>query len=55
MDDPAFQDSVVGLTGTPFVPGNRVTVLENGDAFYPAMIEAVRAARHSITIEAYIY
>jgi cardiolipin synthase A/B len=55
VDDPAFQDSVVGLTGTPFVPGNRVTVLENGDAFYPAMLDAVRAARHSITIEAYIY
>ena len=55
VDDPAFLDTVVGLTGAPFVPGNRVTVLENGDAFYPAMLADVRAARHSITIEAYIY
>ena len=55
VGDPAFLDSVVGLTGTPFVPGNLVTVLENGDEFYPAMLDAVRNARHSITIEAYIY
>jgi cardiolipin synthase len=55
VDDPAFLDTVVGLTGAPFVPGNRVAVLENGDAFYPAMLADVRAARHSITIEAYIY
>jgi hypothetical protein len=55
VDDPAFLESVVGLTGTPFVPGNLVTVLENGDAFYPAMLDAVRGARHSVTIEAYIY
>ena len=55
VDDPAFLASVVGLTGTPFVPGNLVTVLENGDEFYPVMLEAVRGARHSIAIEAYIY
>jgi cardiolipin synthase len=55
VEDPAFLDSVVGLTGTPFVPGNRLTVLENGDEFYPAMLDAVRCARQSITIEAYIY
>jgi cardiolipin synthase A/B len=55
VHDPVFLESLVGLTGTPFVPGNRVTVLENGDEFYPAMLEAIRGARHSITIEAYIY
>jgi cardiolipin synthase len=30
-------------------------VLNNGDEFYPAMLEAIAAARTSITIEAYIY
>ena len=55
VDDPAFLESVVGLTGTALAPGNLVTVLENGDAFYPAMLDAVRGARHSVTIEAYIY
>jgi cardiolipin synthase len=55
VDSPAFLDSVQGTTGVPLLPGNRVVLLNNGDEFYPAMLEAVRNARHSITIEAYIY
>jgi cardiolipin synthase len=54
VDDPAFLDSVVGLTGT-FLDGNRVDLLNNGDEFYPEMLRAIAAAKHSITIEAYIY
>ena len=51
----AFLESVAGATGAPFVDGNRVTVLNNGDEFYPAMLDAIRHARRSVTIEAYIY
>ena len=51
----AFVESVAGATGAPFVDGNRVTVLNNGDEFYPAMLDAFRHARRSVTIEAYIY
>src|SRR5688572_17489439 len=50
-----FLNSVTGATGVPFSPGNRLEVLNNGDEFYPPMLEAIRAAQHSITIEAYIY
>jgi cardiolipin synthase len=32
-----------------------VTALLNGDQAYPAMLEAIRSARHSITLEAYIF
>jgi cardiolipin synthase len=39
----------------PFLPGNRIDILNNGDRFYPAMLEAIDAAELSITIEAYIY
>jgi cardiolipin synthase A/B len=39
----------------PFRPGNRIDILNNGDAFYPAMLEAIETAEVSITIEAYIY
>src|SRR4029078_4876914 len=42
-------------TGVPCVPGNRIDILNNGDQFYPAMLEAVQRAEGSITIEAYIY
>ena len=34
------------LTGTPLAAGNRVTLLEDGAATYPAMLEAMRNAKH---------
>ncbi|HVF90534.1 MAG TPA: phospholipase D-like domain-containing protein [Blastocatellia bacterium] len=50
-----FLASVAGATSVPFAEGNRVDILNNGDEFYPAMIEAISEAEESITIEAYIY
>ena len=50
-----FLATITGATGVPLIPGNRVAFLNNGDEFYPAMLDAIRSARHSITIEAYIY
>jgi cardiolipin synthase len=44
-----------GLLSPGFVPGNEVTSLSNGDQAFPAMLEAIRAARHTITLETYIY
>ncbi|HEX7085282.1 MAG TPA: phospholipase D-like domain-containing protein [Vicinamibacterales bacterium] len=55
VDDPDFVSSLVGTTGTPFLGGNRVDILNNGDEFYPAMLDAIRGAARSITVEAYIY
>ncbi len=53
--DPEFLPTMAGATGVPFVAGNRIDILNNGDAFYPAMLEAIARAEGSITIEAYIY
>jgi cardiolipin synthase len=53
--DPRFQRTMSHLLGPPVVPGNRVTTLLNGDQSFPAMLEAIRSARHSITLEAYIF
>ncbi len=55
IQDPEFLPTLAGVTGQNASPGNSITVLNNGDEFYPAMLEAVRSARESITIEAYIY
>jgi cardiolipin synthase A/B len=55
VESDAFLDSMVGSTGVPLLPGNRVEILNNGDEFYPSMLEAIRGARTSITAEAYIY
>ena len=53
--DPRFRRAMSHLLGPPIVPGNRVTTLLNGDQSFPAMLEAIRSARHSITLEAYIF
>ena len=55
MDDEEFLATMAGATGVPFLPGNRIDILNNGDRFYPAMLEAIERAELSITIEAYIY
>jgi cardiolipin synthase len=53
--DSQFVRAMSGLLAPGFVPGNRVTSLSNGDEAFPAMLEAVRSARHTITFESYIY
>jgi cardiolipin synthase len=52
---PAFADSSGPLLSAPFVPGNRITLYSNGDEFFPAMLADIRAARKTVTLEAYIW
>ena len=35
--------------------GNQATLLNNGDAFFPAILEAIRASKASVNIELYIF
>jgi cardiolipin synthase len=35
--------------------GNGIEILTNGASFYPAMIDAIRSAQHSINMECYIF
>jgi cardiolipin synthase len=53
--DPQFLRSMSVLLGPPLAPGNRVDTLVNGDQIFPAMLEAVRAAKTAIDFESYIY
>ena len=53
--DPQFRRVMSHLLGPPVVPGNRVTALLNGDQAFPAMLEAIRSAKRSINLEAYIF
>ena len=39
----------------PFLPGNRVTLLESGTEYFPALIQAINAAREAIFLESYIF
>jgi cardiolipin synthase A/B len=34
---------------------NRIAIYRNGDCFYPAMLDAIRAAKRSISVECYIF
>jgi cardiolipin synthase A/B len=55
IDDPAFLKSVSHVLGPPLVPGNHVQPLINGVEIFPAMLEAIRAAERSVTLETYIW
>ncbi len=55
VDDEEFLPTMAGATGVPFLPDNQIDLLNNGDEFYPAMLDAISGAEASITIEAYIY
>lgn len=39
----------------PLVAGNEATALANGDAAYPAMLAAIRAAKRSVVMQSYIF
>jgi cardiolipin synthase len=51
----AFLQTMYALTGMPLTEGNRVEILRNGVAFFPAMLSAIRAAKKTINLEFYIY
>ncbi len=53
--DPQFRREMSVLLGPAIIGGNRITELQNGDEIFPAMLEAIRAARNTITFETYIY
>jgi cardiolipin synthase A/B len=53
--DPQFRREMSVLLGPSILEGNRVEALQNGDGIFPAMLEAIRAARRNITMETYIY
>ena len=55
VGDPQFVRTMNALLGSPLVGGNRVVELVNGDAIFPAMLEAIRGAQRSITFETFIY
>ena len=55
VGDPQFLRSMGTLLGPSLVGGNRVEELLNGDQIFPAMLDALLAARRSITFETYIY
>jgi cardiolipin synthase len=53
--DPEFIGSMGALLGPQLLGHNDVTILRNGDEFFPDMLRSIRAAQHTICFETYIY
>lgn len=51
----AFVDAAGAFLNTPVYRGGEVRLLQNGDAFYPVMLGAIRDARDTINFEVYIF
>jgi cardiolipin synthase len=50
-----FVTVLESICQTRLLPGNRIDVLTDGPAFYPAMLEAIVDARETINLECYIF
>jgi cardiolipin synthase A/B len=55
LGEPSFFPTLEAYTTAPIVGRNAVDVLLNGEEIFPAMIDAVRAARKSITYAQYYF
>ena len=53
--DVSFANAMGPITGADFTDGNEIQTLVNGDNFFPPMLEAIRAAKETITLESYIW
>ena len=54
ISDPEFFGSALALSDPVPIESNAIEVLQNGDEYFPAMLEAIRAAKKTINFEAYI-
>jgi cardiolipin synthase A/B len=55
VHDSAFGRAMGLALGPSIVGGNKVVALFNGDEIFPAMLEDVRGAKNTITMETFIY
>lgn len=52
--DDEFERTMGQLLGPPFLNGNKVTILQNGEQIFPAMLRAIRSAKRTITFENFL-
>jgi cardiolipin synthase len=55
VEDAQFRRVMGVILGPQMIAGNRVEPLVNGDRIFPAMLEAIRGAKRTITFETYVY
>jgi cardiolipin synthase len=55
VDSADFLRIAEALTGAPITRGNEAELLINGDAIFPAFLEAIRSAERTLNLETYVY
>ena len=50
-----FIDVLVGALNVPVLRGGTARILQNGDAFYPAILDAIARARETVNFQCYIW
>jgi len=55
LGEPSFYPTIAAHTDASIIAGNRVELLFNGDQIFPAMLQAIRGARKSITYQQYFF
>jgi cardiolipin synthase len=53
--DPRFPEYLARLLGAPLTSGDAYTVHTDGSTALPAMLDAIRRARHRVSFETYVY
>ncbi|HEU4355901.1 MAG TPA: phospholipase D-like domain-containing protein [Actinomycetota bacterium] len=51
----SLRRALEGVIGVPATEGNQVDVLRNGDRIFPAMLGAIRGARHTVDFLTFVY
>jgi len=55
LGEPSFYPTIAAHTDASIIAGSRVELLFNGDQIFPAMLQAIRGARKSITYQQYFF
>ena len=50
-----FLVGIAGLSNSPLQAGGSVQLLNNGDEYFPSMLEAIRSAKRSVNFSVYIW
>jgi cardiolipin synthase len=51
----SYRRAIEGVIGVPATEGNRIDVLRNGDEIFPAMLDAIRGAQHTVDFLTFVY
>ncbi len=55
VHSPEFIGSALALSQPVLLGGNKIELLQNGDEYFAAMLQAIRSARKTINFEAFIF